>query len=72
MIVAYRNGNPVRLQQLGNVLDSVQNDKVAAWYNNTPRRHAGRPAPAGREHGRSGGQHQKIAAAIPQTRFRRR
>ena len=35
MIVAYRNGNPVRLQQLGNVLDSVQNDKVASWYNNT-------------------------------------
>src|SRR5690242_5775713 len=35
MIVAYRNGNPVRLQQLGHVLDSVQNDKVAAWYNNT-------------------------------------
>jgi HAE1 family hydrophobic/amphiphilic exporter-1 len=33
MIVAYRNGNPVRLQQLGNVLDSVQNDKQAAWYN---------------------------------------
>jgi HAE1 family hydrophobic/amphiphilic exporter-1 len=35
MIVAYRNGNPVRLEQLGNVLDSVQNDKSAAWYNNT-------------------------------------
>jgi hydrophobic/amphiphilic exporter-1 (mainly G- bacteria), HAE1 family len=33
MIVAYRNGHPVRLEQLGNVLDSVQNDKVAAWYN---------------------------------------
>ncbi|HEU6446967.1 MAG TPA: efflux RND transporter permease subunit [Verrucomicrobiae bacterium] len=32
MIVAYRNGNPVRLEQLGNVIDSVQNDKVAAWY----------------------------------------
>jgi HAE1 family hydrophobic/amphiphilic exporter-1 len=32
MIVAYRNGNPVRLEELGNVLDSVQNDKVAAWY----------------------------------------
>jgi len=32
LIVAYRNGNPVRLQQLGQVLDSVQNDKVAAWY----------------------------------------
>jgi HAE1 family hydrophobic/amphiphilic exporter-1 len=35
MIVAYRNGSPVRLQQLGQVLDSVQNDKAAAWYNNT-------------------------------------
>jgi HAE1 family hydrophobic/amphiphilic exporter-1 len=35
MIVAYRNGNPVRLQQLGNVLDSVQNDKSMAWYNST-------------------------------------
>jgi len=33
LIVAYRHGNPVRLEQLGNVLDSVQNDKVAAWYN---------------------------------------
>ena len=37
MIVAWRNGNPVRLEQLGNVLDSVQNNKVAAWYN-TPER----------------------------------
>ncbi len=35
MIVAYRNGNPVRLQELGRVIDSVQNDKVASWYNNT-------------------------------------
>jgi len=34
MIVAYRNGKPIRLEQLGNVLDSVQNDKGAAWYNN--------------------------------------
>jgi hydrophobic/amphiphilic exporter-1 (mainly G- bacteria), HAE1 family len=33
LIVAYRNGNPVRLEELGNVLDSVQNDKMAAWYN---------------------------------------
>ena len=35
MIVAYRNGEPVRLEQLGDVLDSVQNDKAAAWFNNT-------------------------------------
>jgi hydrophobic/amphiphilic exporter-1 (mainly G- bacteria), HAE1 family len=35
LIVAYRNGNPVRLEQLGKVSDSVQNDKTAAWFNNT-------------------------------------
>ena len=35
LIVAYRNGNPVRLQELGRVIDSVQNDKVASWFNNT-------------------------------------
>jgi HAE1 family hydrophobic/amphiphilic exporter-1 len=35
MIVAYRNGAPVRLDQIGRVLDSVQNDKTAAWYNGT-------------------------------------
>jgi hydrophobic/amphiphilic exporter-1 (mainly G- bacteria), HAE1 family len=35
IIVAYRNGAPVRLDQLGRVFDSVQNDKIAAWYNGT-------------------------------------
>ena len=35
LIVAYRNGSPVRLEQLGRVIDSVQNNKVANWFNNT-------------------------------------
>jgi HAE1 family hydrophobic/amphiphilic exporter-1 len=35
LIVAYRNGSPVRLGDLGRVIDSVENDKVAAWYNDT-------------------------------------
>ncbi|HZI83294.1 MAG TPA: efflux RND transporter permease subunit [Casimicrobiaceae bacterium] len=35
LIVAYRNGAPVRLDQLGRVFDSVQNNKIAAWYNGT-------------------------------------
>jgi hydrophobic/amphiphilic exporter-1 (mainly G- bacteria), HAE1 family len=35
LIVAYRNGKPVRLQDLGVVADSVQNDKAAAWINDT-------------------------------------
>ncbi len=33
LIVAYRNGAPVRLRELGKVIDSVENDKVAAWIN---------------------------------------
>jgi hydrophobic/amphiphilic exporter-1 (mainly G- bacteria), HAE1 family len=35
IIVAWRNGSPVRLEELGRVLDSVENDKVVAWFNNT-------------------------------------
>ncbi len=35
LIVAYRNGAPVRLEELGKVFDSVQNDKVASWCNGT-------------------------------------
>jgi len=34
LIVAYRNGGPVRLQDVGRVIDSVQNDKTASWFNN--------------------------------------
>lgn len=33
MIVAYREGSPIRLQYIAKVTDSVENDKIAAWYN---------------------------------------
>jgi hydrophobic/amphiphilic exporter-1 (mainly G- bacteria), HAE1 family len=32
MIVAYRNGNPVRLDDVAHVYDGIENDKTAAWY----------------------------------------
>jgi len=32
LIVTYRNGSPVRLNEIGRVIDSVQDDKVAAWF----------------------------------------
>jgi HAE1 family hydrophobic/amphiphilic exporter-1 len=32
IIVTYRNGSPIRLEQLGRVVDGVENDKVAAWF----------------------------------------
>ncbi len=33
IIVAYRNGSPVRLEDLGQVLNSIQNDKAISWFN---------------------------------------
>ena len=38
LIVAYRNGAPVRLEELGRVIDSVENDKIASWFNDDARR----------------------------------
>jgi len=35
LIVTYRNGSPVRLDEIANVFDSVENDKAAAWYCNS-------------------------------------
>jgi HAE1 family hydrophobic/amphiphilic exporter-1 len=32
LTVCYRNGNPVRLAELGRVIDSVEVNKAAAWY----------------------------------------
>lgn len=32
IIVAYRNGQPIRLNALGRIYNSVQNNKTAAWY----------------------------------------
>ena len=34
LIVAYRNGAPVRLNEVATPLDSVENNKVASWYVN--------------------------------------
>ncbi|MBH8577863.1 efflux RND transporter permease subunit [Nostocaceae cyanobacterium CENA369] len=35
LIVTYKDGMPVYLEQLGRVIDSVENNKIASWYNNT-------------------------------------
>ncbi len=35
VIVAYRNGAPVRLRELGQVVDGVQNLRLAGWYKDT-------------------------------------
>ena len=33
LIVAYRNGRPIRLEEVAHVYDGVENDKTASWYN---------------------------------------
>jgi hydrophobic/amphiphilic exporter-1 (mainly G- bacteria), HAE1 family len=32
-IISYRNGNPVRLDEVAHVFDGVENDKTASWQN---------------------------------------
>jgi hydrophobic/amphiphilic exporter-1 (mainly G- bacteria), HAE1 family len=34
MVVTYRNGAPVRIQDLGKAIDSVENTRVGSWFNN--------------------------------------
>jgi hydrophobe/amphiphile efflux-1 (HAE1) family protein len=36
VIVAYRNGAPIRLRDVGRVVDSVENTKLAGWYGDKP------------------------------------
>ena len=34
VVVAYRRGSPVRLEELGTIIDSVEDDKTASWFYN--------------------------------------
>ena len=36
LIIAYRNGAPVRLGDVGDVVNSVQNTRIGAWFDNMP------------------------------------
>jgi len=36
VIIAYRNGAPVRLKDVGEVIDATQNERIGAWYGDTP------------------------------------
>ncbi len=36
IVVAYRNGNPVRLEEVARVYDGVENPRNASWYNGKP------------------------------------
>ncbi|MGA2994827.1 efflux RND transporter permease subunit [Bradyrhizobium sp.] len=34
LIIAYRNGSPVRVRDVGRAISAPENDLIAAWYNN--------------------------------------
>ena len=36
LIIAYRNGAPVRLSDVANIVDSAENTRLGAWMNRTP------------------------------------
>ncbi|MGL4260020.1 MAG: efflux RND transporter permease subunit, partial [Afipia sp.] len=35
VVVAWRNGSPVKLDEVARIYDSVENDKIATWFNGT-------------------------------------
>jgi HAE1 family hydrophobic/amphiphilic exporter-1 len=35
VVVAYRNGAPIKLNEVARVIDSVENDNVASWFNDS-------------------------------------
>ena len=61
-IVAYRNGNPVRLDEVAHVFDGVENDKSAAWQAGERCVHDLDPQAAGHQRRRGGRSHQGAAA----------
>jgi hydrophobe/amphiphile efflux-1 (HAE1) family protein len=36
LVIAWRNGAPVRLSDIGSVVNGVENDRVAAWFKDQP------------------------------------
>ena len=69
LVVAYRGGSPVRLEELGQIIDSVEDDKTASWfYTHKGSRaldRAGDPAAAGDQHHRGHRRREEPAAGIP-------
>ena len=63
VVVAFRDGAPVMLTDVANIVDGVENTTQAAWMNSDAGDHCERAAPAGRQHHQRGQEHQAAAAA---------
>ena len=60
LIVTYRNGSPVRLADVGRVIDSVENDKTAGWTDGLPSVVLAIQRQPGVEYRRGGGQRLRL------------
>ena len=58
VVVAYRNGAPVMLNDVAQVVDGIENNKQAAWMNETPGGDSQHSAAARRQHHQRGQGHQ--------------
>ena len=54
MVIAYSNGNPVRLGDVARVYDGVEQDKTASWYQGHAQHHPVDSEAAGIERRRGG------------------
>ena len=63
LIIAYKNGAPVRLADVADVVDGAENARLAAWANDDAGDHPQHPAPARRQRDRGRRPHQAAAAA---------
>jgi HAE1 family hydrophobic/amphiphilic exporter-1 len=70
-IIAYRGGNPVRLDEVAHVYDGVENDKTAAWSNGERCIYLPVQKQPGRER-RAGGRRHQGAAAVDRSAAARR
>ena len=72
LVIAYKNGAPIRLSDVADVIDGAENLHLAAWANTSPGHHRQRPAPARRERDRRRRPHQGAAAGAAGDAARRR
>ena len=63
VVVAYRNGAPVMLTDVANIVDGVENNNQAAWMNQTPAVILNVQRQPGRQHDQRGEEHQESDAA---------
>ena len=52
IVVATKNGTPIRVSDIGYAEDSFERPTIAVWLGDTPAVHARHPPRDGREHGR--------------------